>query len=142
MFYVCIIVQALLYDMIMDGEFEKIKNELPSIVCSTTAAEEHVTEDERQIQVVKERNRGILCTLPYAHIPLRMKIEILYFVALWLDAFPVKNSSSAVYSPRELITRWKMDYRKHCRVEVGTYCEVHDEPSPSNSTVSRTHERV
>ena len=33
-----------------------------------------------------------------------------------------------------------MDYKNHCRVEVGAYCEVHDEPSPSKSTESRTHE--
>jgi hypothetical protein len=71
-----------------------------------------------------------------------MKIEILYFIALWLNAFLAKNGISAVYSPREMIIRWKMDYKKHCRVEVGTYCEVHDEPSPSNSTVSRTHDGI
>ena len=67
----------------MDGKFEKIKNELPSIVCNTTAAKEHVAEAERQIRVVKERSRGILGTLPYEHVPRRMKIEILYFIALW-----------------------------------------------------------
>ena len=128
--------------VLMDGKFGKIKNELASTVCNTMAAKEHVAEAEHQIWVVKERSRGILCTILYEHMPWRMKIEILYFVALWLDTFPVKKSISAVYSPQELITRWKMDYRKHCRVEVGTYCEVHDEPSPSNSTVSRTHERV
>ena len=27
-------------------------------------------------------------------------------------------------------------------MEVGTYYEVHDEPSPSNSTESRTHEGI
>ena len=35
-----------------------------------------------------------------------------------------------------------MDYKKHCRVEVGTYCEVHDKPSPTNNMVSRTHEAI
>ena len=72
-----------------------------------------MAEAERQIRVVKERSRGILGTLPYEHVPRRMKIEILYFIALWLNAFPVKNGISAVYSPREMIIRWKMDYKKH-----------------------------
>ena len=35
-----------------------------------------------------------------------------------------------------------MDYKKHCRVQVGSYCEVHNEPSPSNTMVSRTHEAI
>ena len=67
---------------------------------------------------------------------------ILFFVALWLNAFPVKNGISAVYSPRELIAKWKMDHKKHYRVEVGTYCEVHDKPSLSNSTDFRIHEGI
>ena len=33
-----------------------------------------------------------------------------------------------------------MDTKKHCRVLPGTYCEVHDKPDPTNTTVSRTHE--
>ena len=80
----------------------------------------HVAEAERQIIVVKERCRGILCTVPYKHVPQRMKIEILYFVVLWPNAFPVKSDISAVYSPCKLITRWRMDYKNYCRVEVGT----------------------
>ena len=35
--------------VLMDGEFEKIKNELSSIVCDTTTAKEHVAEAECQI---------------------------------------------------------------------------------------------
>ena len=66
----------------MDGEFEKVKNELPSVVINTTAAKEHVSKAERKIRVTKKRARGILCTLPYQNVPRRMKIEILYFVVL------------------------------------------------------------
>ena len=35
-----------------------------------------------------------------------------------------------------------MDGKKNCRVLPGSYCEVHDEPNPSNTTVSRTHEGI
>ena len=83
----------------MDVEFEKIKNKLPSIVCNTTAAKDHVAEAEHQIRVGKERSRGILVTISYKYVPLRMKIGILYFVALLLDASPVRNNISAVYLP-------------------------------------------
>ena len=33
-----------------------------------------------------------------------------------------------------------MDAKKHCRVLPGSYCEVHDDPNPNNTTVSRAHE--
>ena len=32
--------------------------------------------------------------------------------------------------------------KNHCRVLPGSYCEVHDKPNPTNTTVSRTHEGI
>ena len=66
-------------------------------------------------------------------------MEIIYFVVLWLNAFPAKSGILSVHLPRELLVRWKLDYAKHCCVLPGTYCEVHDEPSPSNSMTPRTY---
>ena len=68
--------------VMMDGEFEKVKELLPTIVCNTTSAKEHVAEAERKIRVVKERNRGVVNNLPFTYIPRRMKIEFIYFVTL------------------------------------------------------------
>ena len=34
--------------VLMDGEFEKVKEHLPEIVCNTTVAKEHVVEAERE----------------------------------------------------------------------------------------------
>ena len=112
---------------------------MPQVVCNTTAAKEHVSEAERNIRTIKECTRGIIGTLHFEYIPRRLKMEIIYFVVLWLNAFPVKTGVSNVHSPRELLVRWKLDYAKHCRVLPGTYCEVHDEPLPSNSMTLRTH---
>ncbi len=89
----------------MDVEFEKIKPLLPTLECNTTAAKEHVSEVERTIQTLKERTRGLLATHPFSHVPKRMKIEFVYFIVLWLNAFPVKNGISLVYLPREFIIR-------------------------------------
>ena len=36
------------------------------------------------------------------------------------------------------MTGQKSDYAILCRVSVGTYCETHDEPYPSNTTTERT----
>ncbi len=115
---------------------------IPCVECNTTAAKEHVSEAERTIRTVKERTRGLLGTLPFQHLPCHMKIEFIYFMVLWLNAFPVKNGISSVFSPRELLVRWGMDYSKHCRVLPGTYCKVHDELSSSNTMTPRTHEAI
>jgi hypothetical protein len=61
---------------------------------------------------------------------------------LWLNAFPVKSRISVVYLLRELIVRWRLDYKKHCHVLPGTYCEVHDEPTPTNTMAWQTHECI
>jgi hypothetical protein len=40
--------------ILMDREFEKMKNCLPNVECNTTAAKEHVSEAERAIRTIKE----------------------------------------------------------------------------------------
>ena len=126
----------------MDGKFEKVKDSLPTILCNTTAAKEHVAEAERKIRVVKEQNRGVVKTLLFTYIPRRMKIEFIYFVTIWLNAFPVKSCVSETFSQREILLCWKMYLKNHCRLIPGSYSEVHDEPNPSNTTVSHTHEGI
>jgi hypothetical protein len=128
--------------ILTDGEFEKVRELIPRVECNMTAAKEHVSKAERIIRMVKERMRGLLGTLPFQHLPRHMKIEFIYFMVLWLNAFPVKNGISFVFSPRELLVQWRMDYSKHCRVLPGTYCKVHDEPSPLNTMMPRIHKAI
>ncbi len=115
---------------------------MPTVECNTTAAKEHVSEAKRTIRTVKEQTQGLLATLPFAHIPRRMKIEFVYFMVLWMNAFPVKSRISQTYSPGELLIRWWLDYKKHCWVALGTYCKVHDEPVLTNTMGWRTHEAI
>ncbi len=128
--------------ILLDREFEKVRDLLPRVECNTTAAKEHVSKAERAIRTIKEQTPGLVATLPFQHIPRCMKIEFVYFMVLWLTAFPVKNGILAVYSPQELLVWWQMDYSKHCRVLLGTYCEVHDEPSPLNTMTPRMHKAI
>ena len=121
------------------GEFEKIKDLMLQVVCNMVAAKEHVSEAERNIRTIKERTQGIIGTLPFKYIPRQLKMEIIYFVMLWRNAFPAKSGILSVQSPQELLVRWKLDYAKHCCVLPGTYCEVHNEPLPPNSMTPRTH---
>jgi hypothetical protein len=80
--------------------------------------------------------------MPFTDIPQRMKIKFMYFVVLWLNAFLVKTGMSSCLFPRELLVQWKLDYNKHCHVLSGSYCEVHDKPSPSNTMVPHTHKAL
>jgi hypothetical protein len=128
--------------ILIDGEFEKVRNCLPNVECNTTAAKEHVSEAERTTCTIKEQARGLILTLPFTDIPQSMKIEFKYFVILWPNTFPVKNGISTTFLPQELLVRWKLNYNKHCRVLPETYCEAHDEPSPFNSMTPCTHKTI
>jgi hypothetical protein len=124
--------------VLMDNEFEKLRNLVPTLAINTTAAKEHVPEIERKIRLIKERGRGILNTLPFKKMPRLMLIELVYHVVMWLNAFPAKSGVSETLSPREIVYRHKLDFAKHCKSPFGTYCEVHDEPAPTNSMVTRS----
>ena len=125
--------------ILMDGEFEKVKPFLPTLECNTRVVTEHVSKAEDTICTLKERTRGSLALLPFSHIPRRIKIEFVYVIVLWLNAFLIKSEISTIYSPRELLVCWKLDYKKHCRVLPGSYCKVHDEPVPINTMVVHMH---
>ena len=111
--------------MMMDMEFEKLVDLLPNVTINTTAAREHVGEIERKIRVIKERARGTMNTLPYPQLPRLMTIELMHFCVMWMNAFPVKSGISEKWSPRELISRHKLDAKLHCKTPFGAYCEVH-----------------
>ena len=51
--------------------------------------------------------------------------------------FPFKGGISNV-SLRTLMTGIKSYYSKHCRLSFGSYVQVHDDPSPTNSPTART----
>ena len=103
---------------------------------NTTVVKEHVPEVECNIRFIKERGRGILNTLPFKKMPRLMLID--YHVVLWLNTFPVNSGESEAISPWEIVYRHKLDFAKHCKSPFGTYCEVHDEPAPTNTMVTRS----
>jgi hypothetical protein len=55
--------------VLMDNEFELLRNLVPILAINTTAAKEHVPEVERRIRLIKERGRSILNTLPFKKMP-------------------------------------------------------------------------
>ena len=113
----------------MDGQLEQLHGDLADmgIQLNTVSNDEHVPEIERQIRTLKERTRGIYCTLPFHKIPRCLIIEMLYVANYWLNMFPRKGGISQTMSPRTLLTGLTMYYNRHCRLEFGEYVQTHEE---------------
>jgi hypothetical protein len=88
--------------------------------------------------VVKERVRSTTSILPYKILPKLMIIKLMHFCAMWMNSFLVKLGISEKWSPREIVSRHKLDAKLHCKVPFGAYCEVHVDPDITNTMKSRT----
>ena len=100
--------------ILMDNDFKKVRDHVPMLALNTPAANKNIGDIKRRIRVVKERSRGIICTLPYAKIPQIILIHLINFVVMWLNNFPTRDGISMDYSPRELIFRHRLSYKRHC----------------------------
>ena len=113
----------------MDGQLEQLHGDLADmgIQLNTVSNDEHVPEIEWQIRTLKERTRGIYCTLPFRKIPRCLIIEMLYAANYWLNMFPRKGGICQTMSPRTLLTGLTMNYNRHCQLEFGEYVQTHEE---------------
>ncbi len=71
-------------------------------------------------------------------MPKLMVIELMHFYVMWMNSFPVMSGVSKKWSPRELVSRHKLDAKLHCKAPFGSYCEVHVDPDITNSMEPRT----
>ena len=122
----------------MDNEIEKLRNLVPIVAINITVAKEHVPEVECKIRLIKDRGRGILNTLPFKKMPRLILIELVYHVVLWLNTFPANSGVSETLAPCQIVYWHKLDFAKHCKSPFGMYCEVHDDPAPTNTMVTRS----
>jgi hypothetical protein len=123
---------------LMDMEFKQLKDKLPNVTLNTTAAREHVGEVKRKIRLVKERARSTMSILPYKLLPKLVIVELMHFCVMWMNSFPAKSGISEKWSPREIVSRHKLDAKMHCKVPFGAYCEVHVDPDITNTMEPRT----
>ncbi len=63
-------------------------------------------------------------------MPQTILIELIYYVVMWLNAFPTKTGVS------KILYRHKLGFEKHYKAQFGTYCEAHDKPVPTNMMVT------
>ena len=110
--------------------------ERQGINLNITGRDEHVPEIERFIHTVKERARAIINTLPFEILPHRLIVEIVYNVMFWLNCFPHKDGIHATLSPCTIITGSNISHNEHCRLQFGSYMQVHEQHN--NSMAMRT----
>jgi hypothetical protein len=124
--------------MLVDNEFEPLRGGVAElgIALNTVGADEHVPEVERFIRTIKERTRCYHHSLPFRRVPKRLLIEMVYTAVFWLNTFPHESGISNKYGPRTIITGSQIDFNTHCRLEFGTYVQVHDQHD--NSLQART----
>jgi hypothetical protein len=125
-----------------DGEFAPLNPLIESMTGGTmvnlASANEHVPEIERRIRVLKERCRATRHSLPYERIPKFMTIHIVLNVVKLLNFFPTKGGVSDTLSPRTIMSGETLDFKKHLSLQIGQYCQNHEEDTPRKSQVART----
>ncbi|KAL7464039.1 hypothetical protein ACHAXS_004383 [Conticribra weissflogii] len=124
--------------LLMDGEFEKVKQLIPEVVVNNTSAGEHMGDVEQHIRTLKERGRGMINTIAFKKMPVCIMIKLIYFCTMWLNAVPNRSGVSQEYSPREIVVRQQVDYEKHCWVPFGAYCVVIEDQDQTNTMASQT----
>jgi hypothetical protein len=65
-------------------------------------------------------------------------IHIVFIAVKLLNYFPTKGGISETLSPKTIMSGEQLDYKKHLRLQIGQYCQVHEEENPRNSQVART----
>ena len=127
----------------MDGEFEKLAPMLSDIIeVNTTGKNEHVGEIERKIRHVKERCRCLKADMPFTVLPNAVIKALVIHAVMWMNAYRSGAGISRDLSPREIVLRWQLSWKVHCRAHFGSYCVVYDEPDRTNTMASRGRDCV
>ena len=128
--------------ILTDDEFSEMLVKLleKEVLLNGSSANEHVPEIECMIRTIRERHRAKVNTLLFniSKYPKLMRIQAVLKSVLWLNMLPKKNGVSDTLNPHCLVRGRSVDYKVHCMVTFGAYCQVNDEPRRLNSSVART----
>jgi hypothetical protein len=65
-------------------------------------------------------------------------IHIVFHAVKLLNFFPMKGGVSDTLSPKTILPGETLDYKKHLHLQIGQYCQAHEEDTPRNSQCPRT----
>ena len=60
---------------------------------------------------------------------------------LFLNAYTDKQGISDEYSPRELILRWPLHWKRHCKYQFGAYGQTYNEPDTNKTNTLQPRSR-
>ena len=60
-------------------------------------------------------------------------IHIVFHAIKLLNSFQTKGGILDTLSPKTILSGKTLDYKKHLRLPIGQYCQVHKEDNPRNS---------
>jgi hypothetical protein len=121
-----------------DGKFAPLKVLIESLpggpMVNLASPNEHVPEIEQRIRVVKEWSQAARHSLPFQCIPKLLMIHIVLNAIKMLNFFPTKGRISDTLSPKIIMSGETLDYMKHLSLQVGQYCQVHEEDTPNQKS--------
>ena len=123
-----------------DNEFKKTLNDMKDeyqFTPNMANPNEHVPEAERNNRTIQERVRAVYHSLPFEAINKLMTKYLTQECASKLNYFPSKNGVSDKYSPREIMHKVKLDYKRHCAIPMFAYVQAHEEPQITNTIAQR-----
>ncbi len=92
--------------VLMDMEFEKIRDKFDKVEINTTAMQEYFCKIERLNQTVKERSRGTISEMRdmgFNFFHKMIIVHIIYFVVKLLNAVPARLGISEQHDPVEIV---------------------------------------
>jgi hypothetical protein len=119
----------IIHVIMMDQEFDKVKDADEMVEINTTATCKQVSKIKQYIHVAKERSHALVLDLPFTVLPHQVIIHLVYFAVLWLYSLPVAARVSNKYSPHEIVLGRELDFTKHCKATFGSYVEAHNDPT-------------
>ena len=122
--------------LLSDSEFVGLKNKLLhlGVLLNPASAYEHMGEIERFIQVIKERVRAIITTLPFQFMPRILRREIIYFAVSALNHTIRPNGIIKNTSPTNIVTGQVLDADYNCCLPIASFCHVPYYDNPRNDT--------
>lgn len=121
-----------------DAEFACIREHVRPIHLDVVAADTHVGEVERSIRTIKERLRAAVHGLPFRRLPKLLIVHLVADAVRCLNMFPAPNGVSRHLSPLSIVTGVPSPDYATMRLEFGTYVQLFQDPTPSNTIAART----
>ena len=91
---------------------------------------------------MKERCWGTHSLLPFERVPKAFIIHLVHFSVMWINTFPAKKGISKRLSPRKIVLRRSLDYKRHVRGPFEQCVEAHEDAVIMNTNRSRTYSGI